>query len=153
MIQSPERSIQTNPEGEFKMSGDFGCDFKIKSLKVDGRPVSPAYIAFASDYGGGRLRLHYNLETGIPNRFWHRIYTGDFQRLLRSEKYPETDDKEVEVEAVLVPEKSNGAADAEVPVRGRALRELVGMETADQRGTTIRAIHSLQMRNAKGAQA
>ena len=136
------------------MSGKFDNDFKIKSLKVDGRPVSPAFIAFANERGDGRLCLLYNLETGIRSRFWHWIYADDFYRLLRSEKYPETDDKEVEVEAVLVPEKSNGAAaDAEVSVRGRALRELIGMDTNDRRGATIRAIHSLDMRDAKGAAA
>ena len=125
-------------------------EFRIKSLKVDGRPVSFDYMASAKDYGEG-LCLLYNLNTGIPNRFWHPVFSGDFRRLLRMEKYPQTDDKEVEVEAVLAPVESNGQA--EVPVLGRGLRELIGIETADKRGAKILAVHSLQLAGLDGAQA
>ena len=126
--------------------------FDVKSLKVDGEPVPCERMAFARDYGEG-LSLHYRRETGISRRFWHGAFMPDFDELLRLEKYPQADSKEVEVEAVLVPEKSNGAAPPEVPVSGRATREVVGVEFALRRGSPIYAYHALQFKGATGAAA
>lgn len=124
-------------------------NFRIKSLKVDGRAVPFGYMAFAKDYDG-EMHMVYNLDTGVRNRFWRRIFTPDFHQLLRAANYPNVDDKEVEVEATLA-DADGGAAD--IPVRGRALRELIGIETRDRGGTNILACHSLQMLDAKKAAA
>ena len=132
------------------MSRDFHHEFQIKSLKVDGRAVPFDYVHFANDYDG-EMHLVYNLDSGVRRRFWHVLFVGDFPRLMRAAKYPDAEDKEVEVEAKLVPENANGAA-REIPVRGRALRELIGVESKEKLGAKILAIHSLQLKRPDGAQ-
>ena len=125
-------------------------DFRIKSLKVDGRAVPFDYMAFADNFGD-EMCLFYNLDSGVRRRLWHILFP-DFPRMMRAAKYPDAEDKEVEVEAELVPEDANGGAAREISVRGRALRELVGVESKSKLGARILAIHSLQLQRPNGAQ-